>query len=62
MVGIFFGYLVCLHKKNENIPTDLEKCNIEKSQHQADLLYYKNLTKKLVAENTELRKKLNDSN
>jgi hypothetical protein len=61
-VGIFFGYLLGLNKKHSNLPKDLEKCTIERSQQEEDLLYYKKLTKQLVDENTELRKKLNEKN
>ena len=61
-VGIFFGYLLGLNKQHSNLPKDLEKCTIERSQQEEDLLYYKKLTKQLVDENTELRKKLNEKN
>ena len=44
-------------------PTDLAEnlaqCNTEKSQQEIDIAYYKKLTKTLVEENTELRRKLN---
>jgi len=59
IVGVFFGYLLGLNKKQNDIPKDLEKCTVEKSQKELDIIYYKNLTKNLVNENTELRKKLN---
>ena len=62
IVGLFFGYFLGLTKKVNDIPKDLEKCTIEKSQKEEDLAYYKKLTKKLVAENTELRKNLNEKN
>jgi len=58
-VGLFFGYLLCLNRKIENIPKDLEQCNIERTQQEEDLIYYKKLTKSLVDENTQLRKKVN---
>jgi hypothetical protein len=61
-IGVFFGYLLGLSKKHNDIPKDLEKCTIEKSQQEEDLAYYKKLTKSLVDENTELRKKLNEKN
>ena len=60
-IGVFFGYLVGLSSKHNNIPTDLEKCNVERSQQDIDIAYYKKLTKKLVEENKELRQKINDS-
>jgi hypothetical protein len=61
-IGAFFGYLLGLNKKVSDIPKDLEKCNVERSQQDIDLAYYKKLTKKLVDENAELRKKLNEKN
>ena len=60
LVGIFFGYLAGLNKRVNDIPKDLEKCTIERSHQEEDLLYYKKLTKQLVDENTELRKKINE--
>ena len=60
IVGLFFGYLAGLNKRVNNIPKDLEKCTIERTQQEEDLLYYKKLTKQLVDENTELRKKINE--
>ena len=62
IVGLFFGYLLGLNKRVNDIPKDLEKCTIEKTQQEEDLLYYKKLTKQLVDENTELRKNLNEKN
>ena len=62
IVGLFFGYLIGLNRKANDIPKDLEKCTIERSQQEEDLAYYKKLTKKLVAENSELRKKVNEKN
>ena len=62
ILGSIFGYITGLSKKSKDIPKDLEKCTIEKSQQEEDLAYYKKLTKKLVAENTELRKNLNEKN
>ena len=62
LIGIFFGYLFGLSKKHNDIPKDLEKCTIERSQQEEDLAYYKKLTKSLVDENTELRKKVNEKN
>ena len=62
IVGLFFGYLLGLNKSRSAIPDDLEKCTIERSQQEIDLAYYKKLTKTLVEENTELRKKLNEKN
>ena len=62
IVGLFFGYLLGLNRKATDIPKDLEKCTIERSQQEEDLAYYKKLTKKLVAENTALRKKVNEKN
>ena len=61
VVGIFFGYIAGLNKRIKDIPKDLEKCTIEKTHQEEDLLYYKKLTKSLVAENAELRKKINET-
>jgi hypothetical protein len=49
------------NRQANSIPKDLEKCNVERSQQQQDIAYYKKLTKKLVDENKELRKKINDA-
>ena len=62
LVGLFFGYIIGLNKKLNDIPKALETCTVEKSRQEEDLLYYKNLTKKLVEENQELRKKINEKN
>lgn len=59
IIGGIFGYLLCVSKKQTDIPKDLERCNVERSQQEIDIAYYKKLTKTLVEENTELRKKLN---
>ena len=60
IVGLFFGYLAGLNNRVNNIPKDLEKCTIERTQQEEDLLYYKKLTKSLVDENAELRKNINE--
>ena len=60
-LGLLLGYGMGANRKVENIPKDLEKCNIERSQQEADIAYYKKLTKDLVEENKELRNKINAS-
>ena len=60
ILGGVFGYIVGLSKKQNDIPKDLEKCTVERSQQEIDIAYYKKLTYNLVNENKELRKKLND--
>jgi hypothetical protein len=62
ILGSIFGYITGLSKKSKDIPKDLEECNIQKNQQDIDLAYYKKLTKILVEENAELRKKLNEKN
>ena len=58
-LGLFLGYGMGCNRKVDNVPTDLEKCNVERSQQKEDIIYYKKLTKQLVNENTELRNKIN---
>lgn len=60
VIGIVFGYAGGLNKRVKDIPKDLEKCTIEKTQQEEDLLYYKKLTKQLVDDNKELRRKINE--
>lgn len=60
LIGGLAGFIVGISKKQDNIPKDLEKCNVERSQQEIDIAYYKKLTKTLVEENKELRNKLND--
>jgi hypothetical protein len=60
ILGSILGYIVGLSKKQNDIPKDLEKCTVERSQQEIDIAYYKKLTYNLVNENKELRKKLND--
>ena len=61
ILGSIFGYITGLSKKSKDIPKDLEECNIQKNQQDIDLAYYKKLTKILVEENAELRKKINEA-
>ena len=61
IVGLFFGYLLGLNNRKNNIPENLEQCNSDRSKLEEDVLYYKSLTKKLVEENKELRKKINEA-
>ena len=60
-LGLFLGYAMGCNRKVDNIPKDLEKCNVERGQQEIDIIYYKKLTKQLVNENTELRNKINAS-
>jgi hypothetical protein len=60
-IGLILGYGMGWNRKSDNVPKDLEKCNIERSQQEADIAYYKKLTKDLVEENKELRNKINAS-
>jgi hypothetical protein len=60
-IGLCLGYGIGSNRKVESIPKDLEKCNIERSQQEQDIAYYKKLTKQLVEENKELRNKINAS-
>ena len=60
-LGLFLGYGMGWNRKDDNIPKDLEKCTIERSQQEEDIIYYKKLTKQLVNENTELRNKITAS-
>ena len=60
-LGLLLGYGMGTNRQANSIPKDLEKCNVERSQQQQDIAYYKKLTKKLVDENKELRKKINDA-
>jgi hypothetical protein len=59
LIGSLAGFIVGVTKRQDNIPKDLEKCTVERSQQEIDIAYYKKLTKTLVEENKELRKKLN---
>ena len=61
ILGLVLGYVMVWNRKINNIPEDLEKCNIERSQHEQDIAYYKKLTRDLVEENKELRNKINAS-
>jgi hypothetical protein len=59
VVGITIGAVYGMNKTRNNIPEDLEKCDVDRKKLTDDIAYYKKLTKTLVDENTELRKKLN---
>jgi hypothetical protein len=60
-IGLCLGYGIGSNRKNNDIPKDLEKCTVERSQQEIDIAYYKKLTRELVEENKELRKKINAS-
>ena len=61
LVGMILGFGIgrATAPKEEVLAEDLAQCNTEKSQQEIDIAYYKKLTKTLVEENTELRRKLN---
>ena len=58
-LGLLLGYGIGWNRRVETIPKDLEKCNVERSQQEIDIAYYKKLTNTLVNENTDLRRKIN---
>lgn len=58
IIGLVFGYIIGINKDRDNIPKQLEKCDIDRDNLTQDVVYYKKLTKTLVEENSELRKKL----
>jgi hypothetical protein len=60
-LGLILGYGIGTNRQANPIPTDLEKCNIDRNQQEIEIAYYKKLTKTLVDENKELRKKINAS-
>jgi len=60
-VGIIFGYVLCLNNTKSKPPEELTQCNNDRSKLEEDVLYYKKLTKTLVEENKELRKKINEA-
>ena len=55
VLGGVLGYFVSSSRKHDEIPKDLEKCNVERSQQEIDIAYYKKLTRGLVEENKTLR-------
>ena len=55
-LGLLLGFGMGLNHRSSQLPTDLEKCNTDRSQQEVDIAYYKKLTQDLVKENTELRK------
>jgi hypothetical protein len=61
VLGVVLGFVAMWNHKGDNIPEDLEKCTVERSQQEQDIAYYKKLTKTLVEENKELRRKINAS-
>ena len=60
-LGLFLGYGIGTQRQGRYIPKDLEKCNVERSQQEQDITYYKKLTRTLVDDNKELRNKINAS-
>ena len=60
-LGLVLGYVMGANKQSASTPKELERCNIERSQQETDIAYYKKLTQNLVDENKELRRKINAS-
>jgi hypothetical protein len=58
IIGTLLGTAYGMNKTRTDIPKDLEKCDIDRTKLTDDIAYYKKLTKTLVEENAELRKKL----
>ena len=58
-LGLLLGYGIGANRQAARLPDDLEKCNVERSQQEKDIAYYKKLTKDLVEENKKLRNKIN---
>ena len=61
VIGLLFGFFAGINKKVSDIPKDLEKCSVERTKQEEDLIYYKNLTTTLVKENKDLRRKINET-
>jgi hypothetical protein len=59
VIGILIGAVYGTSRSRADVPKDLESCNSDRKKLTDDISYYKKLTKTLVDENTELRKKLN---
>jgi len=59
IIGIALGYGMGTNRRRDTIPKDLEKCNAVRTQQEKDIEYYKKLTRTLVNENTDLRRKIN---
>ena len=51
IIGLLLGYGIASNRRIATLPNDLEKCNVERSQQEIDIAYYKKLTKTLVDEN-----------
>jgi hypothetical protein len=62
ILGVVLGFVIMWNRKGDNISKDSKKDKAERSQQEADIAYYKKLTRNLVEENKELRKKLNEKN
>jgi hypothetical protein len=61
IIGTAFGYILCLNNRKDDVPKNLEECTTDRSKLEQDVLYYKKLTRSLVEENRELRKKINET-
>jgi len=60
-IGFILGYAIAHGTRARDIPEKLETCDSDRLKLQEDVVYYKRLTKKLVDENKDLRKKINGS-
>jgi hypothetical protein len=58
-VGFVLGYIIAYGIRDRDVPEKLEVCDSERLKLQEDIVYYKRLTKNLVDENKDLRKKIN---
>lgn len=54
-LGLGLGIGIGINIRDSKTPDELEKCNLERSQQEIDIAYYKKLTKNLVEENKQLR-------
>ena len=61
VIGLVLGYGIGLNHRLTQLPDELEQCHAQRSQQDIDIAYYKKLTKTLVEENKELRRKTNDA-
>ena len=58
-IGFAFGYIIGSAQRPRASSEELETRGSEILRLQEDIVYYKRLTKNLVEENKELRKKIN---
>jgi hypothetical protein len=58
ILGLLFGYIMGANCQVGENPKNLEKYTAERNQFETDIAYYKKLTRTLVDENKDLRKKI----